>query len=192
MPLKLNSTGGGSVTIDTPSTAGTYTVTVPATNQTLGITSGTAVSASGTSVDFTDIPSWVKRITVAFSALSTNGTSIVQIQLGTSGGYVTSGYLGSVDTAGGAVSATTFTTGLGFSRAAGQSAAYVHNGIATLVLIGNNKWSGVLSNGASQAGSISTGATSIDVGGVVDRIRITTVNGTNTFDAGTINIMYEG
>jgi hypothetical protein len=58
------------------------------------ITSGTAVSASGTSVDFTGIPSTAKRITVMFSGVSTNGTSIIQVQLGDSGGVETTGYVG--------------------------------------------------------------------------------------------------
>ena len=35
-----------------------------------------------------------------------------------------------------------------------------------------------------------TGAVSLS--GTLDRIRLTTVNGTDTFDAGSVNIMYEG
>jgi hypothetical protein len=61
----------------------------------LGITSGTAVaSTSGVSIDFTSIPSWVKRITVMFSGVSTNGTSPLQVQLGTSGGVDATSYIG--------------------------------------------------------------------------------------------------
>ena len=75
MPLNLASTGGGSVTLTVPSTASTFTATVPAVTGTLlisgqasAITSATAVaSTSGTSIDYTGIPSWVKRITVMFN-----------------------------------------------------------------------------------------------------------------------------
>jgi len=41
MPVKLSSSGGGSVTLDTPSTASNYTVTLPAANATLADTSST-------------------------------------------------------------------------------------------------------------------------------------------------------
>ena len=48
-----------------------------------GLQRGTAVaSTSGTSVDFTSIPSWVKRITVMFNGVSTSGTSNPLVQLG--------------------------------------------------------------------------------------------------------------
>lgn len=42
MPLKLNSTGGGSVTLDTPSTASAFTLTVPAITGTAVVTGSTA------------------------------------------------------------------------------------------------------------------------------------------------------
>jgi len=55
------------------------------------IVSGTAVaSTSGTSIDFTSIPSWVKRVTVMFAGVSTNGTGSYLIQIGDSGGIETS------------------------------------------------------------------------------------------------------
>ena len=46
--------------------------------------------------------------------------------------------------------------------------------------------------GNSDTAQISTGGGSISLAGTLDRVRITTVNGTDTFDAGTINIRYEG
>jgi hypothetical protein len=92
----------GSISLTVPSVAGTNTVTIPAvtgtaviSGQNSAITAGTAVaSTSGTSIDFTSIPSWVKRITVMIAGVSTNGSSIIQIQLGDSGGVETSGYTG--------------------------------------------------------------------------------------------------
>jgi len=35
------------------------------------------------------------------------------------------------------------------------------------------------------------GAGTKTISGVLDRIRLTTVNGTDTFDAGSVNILYE-
>lgn len=89
---------------DSPSFSGTYQGGV--------ITSSTAVaSTSGTSIDFTGIPSWVKRITVMLSGVSTNGSSAVQIQLGTSSGATVSGYLGSGASLAASTSASNSTAG---------------------------------------------------------------------------------
>ena len=191
MPLKLNSTGGGSVTLDTPSTAGTYTVTVPASNQTLGITSGTAVTASGTAVDFTSIPSWVKRITVMFNGVSTSGTSSILLQLGDSGGIENTGYLSYGCRFAGASLANGVNNTSGFVIS-GLAATYILSGSISFSYFGSNTWcaNGLLAETSASNGFPVTGAKTLS--GTLDRIRITTVNGTDTFDAGTINIMYEG
>ena len=86
----------GTLTVSAPAIAGSNTQTLVAVTGTLApIVSGTAVaSTSGTSIDFTSIPSWVKRITVMFSGVSVSGTSNMQIQLGDSGGVENTGYLG--------------------------------------------------------------------------------------------------
>ena len=143
--------------------------------------SGTAVTASGTSVDFTGIPSWAKRITVMLSGVSTNGTSVPIIQLGDSGGVETTGYLGS---AGGAL----YTTGVGIASA---NAANVIHGIYRFQNITGNTWVADGNIGLSNGGSNSTAAATKALSDVLDRVRITTVNGTDAFDAGTINIMWE-
>ena len=152
------------------------------------ITSGTAVTASGTSIDFTGIPSWVKRITVILSGASTNGTSNLLIQIGsgsvTNSGYATGSY--QLVSAGTGASSTA-----GFILTGSNSAASVHSGNVLLNLISANTWvsSGSLWNTAN-AINLSSGK-SPALGGALDRIRITTVNGTDTFDAGTINILFE-
>jgi len=157
------------------------------------ITSGTAVSASGASIDFTGIPSWVKRITVMFSGVSTSSTSNLQIQIG-SGSVETSGYVSYVNQFGGASTTnTTSSTGIGLTGDATGGAIY--NGTITICNISSNSWvssSVVVSNTlSSTAGGSSIGATSKAISGTLDRVRITTVNGTDTFDAGSINILYE-
>jgi hypothetical protein len=156
------------------------------------ITSGTAVSASGTSVDFTGIPSTAKRITVMFSGVSTNGTSIIQVQLGDSGGVETTGYVGgyaSNGVSGGILSGIPLTY-------ASMPAVSAISGSLTISLLdaSTNTWvcagsQARLSAGVTQEATTFGGGKSLSA--TLDRVRITTVSGTNTFDAGTINILYE-
>ena len=160
------------------------------------ITSGTSVaSTSGTSIDFTGIPSWVKRITVMFNGVSTNGSSNLQIQLGTSSGVETSGYNG---TAGvvrggyvGAAGAINATSGFILEYNVVSTAAYLRSGHVSLTAISSNTWVGSGVIGTSSEGNINLLSGNKTTTSTLDRIRITTVNGTDTFDAGSINILYE-
>ena len=159
--------------------------------------SGTAVATtSGTSIDFTSIPSWVKRISVVFDQVSTNGSSVVQVQLGDSGGVETTGYLsagGYISTTGGVSTLSSGGYASGFVIFAG-AATQSRDGIMTIANISGNKWV------ASHSMSIVDGSTAIPLFGggrkelsaTLDRIRLTTDNGTDTFDAGSVNIIYEG
>ena len=156
------------------------------------ITSGTAVaSTSGTSIDFTSIPSWVKRITVMFSGVSTNGSSATKVQIG-SGSVTTSGYSGRSGYIINAGASSVASSTSGFATDAAGAASEVRTGIMTITLIGSNLYAAscqVCSTGSSLFGF---GNGVVTLGGVLDRVRITTDNGTDTFDAGTINILYEG
>ena len=151
------------------------------------VISGTAVaSTSGTSINFTSIPSWVKRITVMFSGVSTNSTSNLLIQLGDSGGIENTGYTSVAQTDGGGSGV--FTTG--FAVVYAVTAAGLNSGRIEINLITGTTWvaSGVVGN---NGGNVSAMFGTKALSDVLDRVRITTVNGTDTFDAGTINIMYE-
>lgn len=156
------------------------------------LTLGTAVaSTSGTNIDFTGIPSWVERITVMFAGVSTNGTSIIQIQLGDSGGIETTGYVGAASYLDNAASADTgsYTSGIALSRI--NTAASTWNGSVVITNLNSNIW---VANGLTANPEIprtNPTAASKTLSDVLDRVRITTVNGTDTFDAGTINILYE-
>jgi hypothetical protein len=154
------------------------------------ITSGTAVaSTSGTSIDFTGIPSWVKRITVMFNGVSTNGANAILIQLGDSGGVETSGYIGcgSTITSSGTAGSTAYTTGFGLRK---TNAVDTRGGAVTLSTLGSNVWvaSGVSNPDGSSLDFVAGYKT---LSGTLDRVRITTSGGTDTFDAGSINILYE-
>jgi len=167
--------------------------TINFTGTTGVLTADTAkASTSGTSIDFTSIPSWVKRITVMFNSVSTNGTSDLLIQLGDSGGIENTGYGSSCAYTGTAISGSTST--IGFLTTHQINAASTIAGTSVLCLVSGNTW---VSNGTFIFGAASpTNFVGISSGiktlsGTLDRVRITTVNGTDTFDAGSINILYE-
>ena len=154
------------------------------------LTSGTAVaSTSGTSIDFTSIPSWVKRITVMFNAVSTNGSSIVQVQIG-SGSVTTSGYAGSATGMGVGVTSNLYTSGLVLFTN-NESSSAVRVGQAVITLVSGNIYSMSANTSLTDVATTSLTSSVVTLGGVLDRVRITTVNGTDTFDAGSINILYE-
>jgi hypothetical protein len=182
----------GTLTLSAPLVAGSNTVTLPAATGTISLLAqATAVaSTSGTSIDFTGIPSWVKRITVMFSEVSTNGSSNPLIQLGTSSGPTTSGYLGSSSIIGASVASSNYTAGFGIRLVDGS--AHILHGSIIFTLLSGNTWtaSGVLAR--SDFAGTGTVAGRVALSTTLDRVRITTVNGTDTFDAGSINIIYEG
>jgi hypothetical protein len=174
----------GSTTIPTLSATDITGTTIQGT-----IKSGTAVaSTSGTAIDFTSIPNWVKRVTVMFNGVSTNGSSNIQIQLGDSGGIETSNYLGSSWLAN---TANTLNSS-GLLVVASISAANLWHGSAIISLLGSNTWAMQSVLGRSDAATSAVGGGSKTLSDTLDRIRITTVNGTDTFDAGSVNILYEG
>lgn len=187
----LTGSTSGSVTVQAAAVAGSNTATIGAATGThYPFTAGTAVaSTSGTSIDFTGIPSWVKRITVMFNGVSTNGSSNMQIQIGDSGGIETSGYLGAASYITSSPATAAFTTGFGIYHASGASAVTV--GKATIENISGTTWiwSGTMANTDAARTLTMGGAKTLS--DVLTQVRITTVNGTDTFDAGSINILYE-
>jgi hypothetical protein len=211
--VRLNGSTSGYTELDAPAVAGSNTLVLPTGNGTADqviATNGSGTlsfvdrgrmvletakaSTSGTSVDFTGIPSWVKRVTVMFSGVSTNGTSPVQIRIGTSGGVVSSGYSGAVSYfAGGATAQVAFSAGIQTEAGTGlAAAAATRNGFVQVGNIAGNTWvfSGALGWGNVAGGSVVGGA--IALSGPLTQVRITTVNGTDTFDAGSVNLLLEG
>lgn len=157
------------------------------------ITAKTALSATGTVVDFTGIPSWVKRVTVMLDGVSINATGLVTIQLGVGTSPTTTGYIGSAGatSAGGSANAALY-SGSGFNADfVNFAASVVRHGVMQLVKLSGNKWicSGVIAR--SDVGYVQHTAGSIELPGSLGIVRVTTESGVPQFDAGTINILWE-
>lgn len=192
LKLSSNASGSGNVTLQSPNTNSDFTVTVPSGTGALPLMKlETAVTASGTSVDFTGIPSWAKRITVMFNGVSTNGTSNYLIQLGDAGGIETTGYASYSSLIGvsAVVGGANYTAGFGLAL---TTAAAVVHGQCSIALLSGNVWTigGMLARSDTAIAVFICGSKTLS--DTLTQVRITTVNGTDTFDAGTINILYEG
>jgi len=154
------------------------------------VLSTAVATTSGTSIDFTGLPSWVKKITVMFNGVSTTpaGTNLL-IQIG-AGSVTTTGYVATAGTfaAGPSTGVTPTTSGFNINV---TTAGEVTSGTMTLCLSGSNLW---ISSHSVKTGTaaLGIGGGNITLGGALDRVRLTTLNGTDTFDAGSVNILYEG
>jgi hypothetical protein len=151
---------------------------------------GTAVNTtSGTFVDLTGIPSWVKRITLMLKGVSTNGVAAYFLQLG-AGSIDTSGYSAASAVLVDATLPAVTNAPSGFYFASGNS-SNVWSGSIVLTHMGSNIWFCVGGLANSSTTALVTISGNKTLSGVLDRIRLTTVGGTDTFDAGSINILYE-
>jgi len=182
----------GAVTVSAPAVAGTNTLTLQAATATNAVnTLGTAITLTNqTAPDFTSIPSWVKKITVSFNGVSANSTGTPLVQIG-SGSYTTSGYLGVGTTSSTSSTAgTNFTTGFGIQSAA---AANIIHGVMTINLVDAStfKYTASFSGGLSNSVNNLISGGSVTLGGLLDRVRLY-IDGTQFFDAGSVNILYEG
>ena len=187
----------GQLAVNAPAVAGSNTLTLQAATATNAVNTLATAKAynwngltTNTFLDFTDLPSWVKRITVMLDQLSTNGTSQYQFQIGTSGGIQNTGYVGcSAYLTGGPV-ASNFTSGWGIAPSV--LAADTYSGQIILSLLNSSTGVWTCNSVLYRTNQIVMGGGSKTLSGTLDRVRITTVNGTDTFDAGTVNILYEG
>jgi hypothetical protein len=146
-------------------------------------------TTSGTSVDFTGIPSWAKRITISCVGVSSNGVGGIGVQLG-SGTVQFTGYSSSLirvannSTTGGGASGVSFGVNIG-----GAQASESFSGHIILTKPTGTIWV------ASVCGKVSSGAIAVFGGGDVtlsgqlDRVRLTA--GGDTFDGGSVSIFWE-
>ncbi len=145
-------------------------------------------TTSGTEVDFTSIPAWVKRITVMLDGVSTDGTEEIMIQLGDSGGLETSGYVGAAQQGTAAIGLSG-----GFILIQAGAATVVLSGqlILTLQDSANNTWAASGNFGRSDSPSLTVVAGVKPLSGTLTQVRLTSTGTPDDFDAGAVSIMYE-
>lgn len=151
-------------------------------------TRGTAVNTtSGTEHGFTGLPSGIKRISLILDGVGLSGTDDLRVQLGDSGGYEIGGYTGA--------SVYHSTNNVGINDT--QSFPIIYSvagrfitGVYTIENLTGNVWVAKFT-GLDETTLINiTGAGRKTLSGTMDRIRIK-ADGSNTFNAGQINIIYE-
>ena len=174
-----------------PTTAGNTLFTTDGTNWSSApkiVQSTSQATTSGTSITFSSIPSWVKRITIMFNDVKSDGTSGRLIQIGSgsvqSTGYVSSSCFSNVSNQAGGVSST---AGFIIYR---NVATDLTSGIMVLSSFGSNIW---VSNHACKNSTALCcfGGGNVTLSGTLDRIVLTNALGTNAFNAGSVNILYE-
>lgn len=148
-------------------------------------------TTSGTSKDFSSIPSWVQKITVMFQNISLSGTDNFLIQLEDSGGVETTGYISSSNFLQGGVSSGGVSSTSGIILSGGNasntlSGTVVFNNISGNFWIATGTW-----NYSNLTGINGWTAGEKELSSTLTSIRIT-ASGANTFDLGSVNIMYEG
>ena len=138
--------------------------------------------------DFTSIPAGVKEIKILLAGVSTSGTYALMVQLGDADGIETSGYLGTGYTSN--TSNLAVTTGL--AMMASTVAAQNHHGMMIISLedSSNNTWVSSSVTGSTND-DIGHGGSSKSLSGVLTQVRLTTVGGSDTFDAGAAAIQYQ-
>jgi hypothetical protein len=200
LPLTTGVTGllpianGGLAASVSPTTAGNVIFTSDGTtwSSAPNIVRGTAVATtSGTSVDFTGIPSWVKRVTIMLNGVSTSGTSVPILQIG-SGSITTTGYLsyGVNANAPNAVDGNSSTSGF---LLIGANANNTYYGVFSVFAFSGFIYlaNAVVAIRSLTVNAATTTGGNVTLSGALDRVRLTTTNGTDTFDAGSVNILYE-
>jgi hypothetical protein len=149
-------------------------------------------STSGTAITFGSIPSWANQITMMLNGVSGSGTSELLVQLGTASGFTTSGYNSNADSC---TATASENSTAGFLLENTNNASYLHSGLVEMMRIDGNAWVYTSALKRSYSGGTtvinSYGAGDGTLASVLTQVRLTTVGGTDTFDAGTVNIVYE-
>lgn len=194
--------GGNAATATSPQSGGAFITSANIGSQSVAyaatagsvsnsLTLGTAQTAIGAYIDFTGIPSWVKRVSISLFGVSTNNANAMVLQLG-AGGIVTTGYHG-----GGVTGSTLLTYDTGLPLMQATSANLQVYGTYTLTKVTGNSWAIQGSAYAESPPSPYSGSYAvagfggITLGAALDTIRLTTQSGGGTYDGGTVNIMYE-
>ena len=203
--LKITPDNTGILELKTGTGAGTTALTLNAsqnatlagTLQVAGVTTNMYPIVSGTTItltnqtapDFTGIPSWAKRITVMFNGVGVSSTGNLLVQLGDSGGYETTGYASSMTYIVNATAATS-NTSTGFLAGNGGGSTFRYSGALTLTTLGSNVWVGTCNFNDNVSTRTFLGSGSKTLSDTLTSLRLF-VDGTQQFNAGTVNIMWE-
>ena len=149
-------------------------------------------TTSGTAVDFVGIPSWAKRLTIGFDAVSTGGVNVVMVQLGTVAGVLSTGYIGSAVQMSPGATPTGASTNTGILLSGNNSSADTRYGHMLLTKLSGDMWVGSSVSPLGNVTSVGLGGGKVNLPGVLDRIRVTTFGGTDVFDGGNVSLIIEG
>ena len=150
-----------------------------------------ATTTSGTSVDITSIPSGTKYIVLSLYGVSSSGTSNYIVQIGDAGGIETSGYTTNICAYNGSGLANK-TDGWNMHLGIAAAGAYYGSLILSLVDSSTNSWQGFGQCNNNNSAYMCHCVGGKDLSAELTQIRLTTTGGSDTFDAGKINVLYMG
>lgn len=155
-----------------------------------GITLGTPVATtSGTAIDFTGIPVGVKQIVISLEDVTNTASDNYLLQIGDSGGIEATSYYSNYNVLTSGVTGTNFNVSDSIIRIDRNGTAVSGNILISLLDSSTNTWTAtaVVLGGVTRI-SIASGKKSLSA--TLDRVRLTTVGGTGTYNGGKMNIQY--
>lgn len=175
--LAIGTSGKALVSSGTAPTWGDYSA----------FTIGSRIAASGFDIEKTGITANAKRIIILLDGLSSNGAGAIQVILGNSGGYETSGYVGAASQSSASVATSNISSG--FAIASTTSAASVYSGMIVLQKGAGNTWycSGVLGRSDAAVTTYLGGYKTLSA--TLDRVKLNASG--DTFDAGGVTYVVE-
>lgn len=139
-------------------------------------------TTSGTAIDITGFPAGANWVTLLFDEVSLSSNDNLLVQLGTSGGFVTTGYIGVGGAiVGASVGETSATNGVLLRVNDGNRSA---TGSVHFKRMNGDKWTCSYVVTGTTTG-VFMGASRVDLGAEMTQLRLTRT-GTNTFDNGAI------
>lgn len=149
-----------------------------------------ATALSGSATQITGIPATATMVDIMLDNIASDGSVAPMIQIGPSGGVVTTGYLGAITalTNGSSVATSAYSTGFVLAPWSNAVDASGHVRLRRASLA-SNIWTEDHSIGRHDGGVLtySAGAGRIALSGALERLRIAT---SDTFTAGTITVFY--